>query len=311
MKTETATRKISDYYKIEKNFSEFQTFDNFIISCLMEVVLLARIYPPIVLTLGFFGNTMGIITFKHKNLEQIGPLISYRLLFLMDSLFLICFFISFLEFGFNFQITLYSNITCKAYWYFAYFLSSISPMLLAYITFEKFIVIKFPFKKQSLRSTKYQLIFFASIFTINLLLNLPVAFFYEITEFDNHTSCLLPDLQKKHIANSINAIGKLVVPELCMMISSILLVNHVYKSRNTTNRSFKKDRRVVFSLIALNVSFILLCVPFMFAYYLNSSEFAILFGFYVFCTNYSINFYKLLLTNLVFRKEFFRILFSK
>jgi hypothetical protein len=108
----------------------------------------------------------------------------------------------------------------------------------------------------------------------------------------------------------MNLINKLVIPESLMFLSSILLIYTVYRSRSITNRSSttSRDKRMVLSLIALNLSFIIFSLPLTIAYYFNGSPFVITLSFYLFYTNYAINFYNLLITNSLFRKTFFEML---
>jgi len=49
---------------------------------------LNNVLPPIIIFLGFFGNTMGIIVIAKKNLNKIGPVLMYNFLFISDTLYL-------------------------------------------------------------------------------------------------------------------------------------------------------------------------------------------------------------------------------
>jgi hypothetical protein len=46
------------------------------------------ILPPVILLLGLFGNTMGIVVFSRKNLKNSGPVLIYKFLFISDSIYL-------------------------------------------------------------------------------------------------------------------------------------------------------------------------------------------------------------------------------
>ena len=50
------------------------------------------VLPLIILILGLFGNTLGIIVIGRKKLDKIGPVLIYKLLFASDSLYLISIF---------------------------------------------------------------------------------------------------------------------------------------------------------------------------------------------------------------------------
>ena len=50
------------------------------------------VLPLIILILGLFGNTLGIIVIGRKKLDKIGPVLIYKLLFVSDLLYLISIF---------------------------------------------------------------------------------------------------------------------------------------------------------------------------------------------------------------------------
>jgi len=46
------------------------------------------ILPPIIIIIGSFGNTMGIIVVSRKALKIIGPILIYKFLFISDTIYL-------------------------------------------------------------------------------------------------------------------------------------------------------------------------------------------------------------------------------
>ena len=46
------------------------------------------VLPPLILILGLFGNIMGTLVISGKNLKRIGPVLTYKLLFISDSIYL-------------------------------------------------------------------------------------------------------------------------------------------------------------------------------------------------------------------------------
>ena len=51
--------------------------------------------PPIIFLLGLLGNTFGLIVIGRKQLDKIGPILIYKFLFTMDSIYLSIFIMNF------------------------------------------------------------------------------------------------------------------------------------------------------------------------------------------------------------------------
>ncbi len=70
--------------------------------------------------------------------------------------------------GFNYDPTIISDFGCKLFNYFAYGMSAISPWCLVYISFERFIVIKYHSKRFLFKKKKIQMIFLILLFAFNI-----------------------------------------------------------------------------------------------------------------------------------------------
>jgi hypothetical protein len=66
------------------------------------------ILPPVILLLGLFGNTMGIVVVSRKNLKNIGPVLIYKFLFISDSIYLSILLFKFLKLIYIFNIKIFS-----------------------------------------------------------------------------------------------------------------------------------------------------------------------------------------------------------
>jgi hypothetical protein len=55
---------------------------------LSYLFIVNNIIPLIIIIIGLFGNTVSLIVLSRKNLKQIGPVLTYKLLFISDSLYL-------------------------------------------------------------------------------------------------------------------------------------------------------------------------------------------------------------------------------
>ena len=60
------------------------------------------VLPPLIIILGLYGNSIGLIIVGKKKLKQIGPVFIYKCLFISDNIYLsiILFFLFYLFFFF-------------------------------------------------------------------------------------------------------------------------------------------------------------------------------------------------------------------
>ena len=266
----------------------------------------------LILAIGLIGNLIGIIIFSRKSFrKKIKSCLLYILVASNNMIYLVFRILVDLLINFEIKLRTLSNTSCKLIRYLDFVIGPISSWLLVFISIEKFISIKYPSRKHILRSTKNQIAFFICILIYNSVFYLPVYFYYDLFTVNNSTYCALIGDHQGLIVNTMNFINKIVLPEFLMVLSSILLIYFVYQSRNTTNRSFVKDKRMVISLVVLNLNYIIFSLPLTIAYYSNSSPFIITFTFYLFYSNYAVNFYNLLITNSLFRKTFFELIRKK
>ncbi len=94
------------------------------------------LFAPIILLVGLFGNTMGLILVGRKHLHKIGPVLIYKCLFITDSIYLIQIIFTYMSYSFNFDSTVLSSIGCKIYNFFSYGLDALSSWCLVYISIE-------------------------------------------------------------------------------------------------------------------------------------------------------------------------------
>ena len=121
------------------------------------------VLPIVILAVGLFGNIAGLIVLSDKKMEKLGPLFTYRLLFVFDTLFLFSgILVYFLSKCFDLNLALISDLTCKIYYYYGYSSSLYSPLLLVYISLDRYISIKYYARRMLLKKYKYQYSFVIS-----------------------------------------------------------------------------------------------------------------------------------------------------
>jgi hypothetical protein len=272
-------------------------------------------FAPAIIILGIFGNLFGLIVISKKKLVKIGPQFVYIALFIFDWINFILIFQLYAAFEFNIDVTLFSSLYCKTYFYINFVFACISPMLSVYISIERYISIAYLAKKDFLQQKKIQLIYIIAIVLFNLILYVPIAIDFDLVIVDNQTVCTYADSFWQETYSYVDLTNRVIIPFVFMIIFSVLIIYTIFTSRsrmtsNTrANRTFRKD--VKFSLISiiLNTSYIVFSLPisiitfFQFYWLYPFYKFFFLF-FYI---TYMANFYLMFLANSLFRKEFFSI----
>ena len=134
-----------------------------------------KIFAPLVVLFGLYGNLIGLVIMARKAIRKIGPLYIYRFLFIVDTLCLTQCLVAYMKYAQSIDLTVgYGFFSCKLTFFIGYVLDAISPYLLVYVSLEKYIAIAYPAKSSILRSETNQLISLAVLLTFNSLLYIEV-----------------------------------------------------------------------------------------------------------------------------------------
>jgi hypothetical protein len=229
---------------------------------------------PLILSIGLVGNTIGVLILHRKNMKNIGPRNMYRYLFIMDTSYLLLIIVNYLAYGLNYDLTITSKYFCKLYCYLNFVLGPISPYLLIYISIEKLISIKYPSETFFLRKKETQLIYFIGILAFNFVYYLPVVYVFKL-DYQNETNltiiinCEVTDFNFFTIINFMDIINRLAVPIVVMAVNTYFMVNSIHRLRQRVSDHFNLDNHnnfrekinILFSLIFLNISYIILELP--------------------------------------------------
>ena len=276
----------------------------------------ANILAPIIIVLGQFGNLFGLLVMSKKKLKKIGPQITYIAIFTFDWISFILIFQPYLLYSFNMNVTLFSSLACKSYWYFTYAFATISPMLNVYISIERFISLAYPSKKHILLKDKIQLAYIITLTLFNLGLYMPIGVYFDLVDESNQTVCNFVDEYWLVTYGYLDLINRVIVPSLLMIIFSLLIIKTIFESRNrvsnnsqVNNQTFKKDVRFALLSILLNIFYILFSLPVSILYLFSNYWLNPLYVFFsfVYYLAYSANFYLIFSVNSLFRQEFYSL----
>ena len=282
------------------------------------------IIPSIIFLFGMTGNFLGLLVLKSRSLRKIGPIHMYRILFITDTIYLMSILKTNLQF-YDFDLLLVSDFWCKTYTYMLNSIASIPPMILVYISIERFISIKYPNRSHLMRKKSNQIVYLLAVLIFNFVFYLPVLYLYELkpNSFTSSTSHSFIH-ERCTFAESGNVLflmiftNRIFLPSFLMLTATCLLIQTIFNSRNRIhanysyreNSIFRKDVKFAFTSLTINVMFIILNLPFIIAYFLfNFSVIFTVLTLNLFLLSYAINFYLILISNYLFRKQFF-LLFS-
>jgi len=277
-----------------------------------------KIFPVLIIILSLIGNLLGLIVFikKKSRLEnKIGPIIIYKYLFTYGIINTYSIIILYLQ-SFGIYLETISKSNCQVMVYFWYVTASILPMILVYISVERFISIKYPEKRSVLNKNLIQHCFIIVLVIYNLLANIWIPF--NCILIDKRNSTLL-----KYISNYnpndnreclranknlfyLTTLNTKIIPYSLMITFTILLIVSIFKSRNRVisnytniqNETFQKDVKFAFSSLSLNIIFILFNLPASIVLISgNNYHYLFLIFLYLYLFSFSIHFYLLLIFN--------------
>lgn len=291
------------------------------------------VLPPVIFIIGMFGNLMSLIVLSRDKVKKIGPIVIYRFLHIMDSVYLIFIITKYLQFSFDISVDDISSYWCKINRYFYYSLDAISPMMIAYIAIERYVCIKYTTRRFFMRKKKVQFLFFVIIFTFNALYYIPIPIFqdliehfYQINEsISNQTIvmnnnslyfCDFITAESQFYLSWADFLNLIIIPFLLMTTFTLLLIHAIFTSRRRVifgytsreNRAFQRDVKFAVTSISLNLIYLILNLPLALISFTTSfNDYTFLLCVYVFFASYGVNFYIVLFSNSLFREEFISI----
>ncbi len=281
---------------------------------------------PLVLAIGLVGNTLGILVLSKQKLIKMGSIHTLRYLLLIDSAYLFMIIQPYLAYPFQLDFTLISDKVCKLFKYFNYSLDVISPWLLVFVSFDKLVSIRIPARKELLRNATCQRFYLLFIFVFNMIYYLPFAYFSVLTDTEvrlaneNRTvvirSCSFVNSGAQRLLSLMDIVNRALIPFTLMSLFTLLIIQTVFESRNRVianytfrqNKTFQRDVKFATTAIILNIVYFLFSLLVSVLFFMRNHSthiFVYLFTLYLFYMCYAVNFYLILISNSIFRNEFF------
>ena len=282
-----------------------------------------QLFGPIVILLGIFGNSLGLIVPRRRDLDELGPKNTYKYLFLIDMICLPIIFNNYMIHAFGIGFSTISWMTCKIYMQYAYIFSSISPMVLVYILVERYLSIKFPVESNFLRNKKTQLVYISMILIFNFFYFLYIPFISDIkieklenlSYAKNITLCKI--VSSKDISSVLVFLARIFVPLILIVIFSIMLVTKVVTARTHMNTFYDDREKIIYkkdahlSILAIVSNFIIIFLNFplyaMFFIFKTDKNVWFVFALHIYHLSYVFQFYFFIIANSIFRKAFISI----
>jgi hypothetical protein len=271
--------------------------------------LVNYLLPPVILSFGMFGNLIGLKLLLHTRFQLMPSRSMFIYLFIFDAIYLLNLLVTYLEVTFGITITILTTITCKLQNYFSYSLASISPMILIFISLQRYFEIKYPNKQLLLTNNRVQLTYLISIIIFNLIFYLPFPILvqkFQIKDEQNQIIiCSFISSGLVTFLTYMDLVNRVICPFILMIILIILLIKPLlFNNNNNNNNNNNENHNLIITSIFLNIYNIFLTLPILLNSFFSINEFSFSFTLYVFYVSYAVNFYIILATNSSIRNEF-------
>ncbi len=281
---------------------------------------------PIVFGLGLVGNMTALVVLFKGKLKKMGPVLTYKLMFIFDTLNIFQIITFYLQYPFYLDITILSRFSCKLVVYLNYQMNAVSTYLLVYISIEKYISINNPSKRRILNSKKNQIISLIGILVFCSSNYIAILFLVDLSEYNqtnlngtnnSFSKCYPINYEAQLILSVLDLVNREILPGSLMIFFSFMLVLAVWRSSSRVAHSIndqnrrKRDVRLAINCFFMNFIFILLQTPVLAAFFLPELIYQNLIFYsvtYIFYLSYGINFFIIVVCNSMFRKEFYKIL---
>ncbi|ETN62025.1 GPCR class a orphan receptor 17 [Anopheles darlingi] len=171
-------------------------------------------YTPLLVVVGSVGNILSVFVFFNTKLKKLSSSYYLAALGISDTCYLVGLFVTWLNF---FQVHIYTREPyCQLFTYTSGVSSFLSVWYVVAFTFERFIVVRYPLKRQSWCTVRRAKTIIATLTMIGSVHSVPY-FFYAGTQISDRNNDTICDMRKEYkhqmeIFNYIDTIIVFVVP---------------------------------------------------------------------------------------------------
>lgn len=261
----------------------------------------------LILIVGVTSNILGLIIFARKRFRKFSTRYIYITILAIDVTYVLFRVLMKLDW---LRLT-QSDLLCKLNLFIVFGYFPTSSYLQSYVSFERFISIKYPRVKFVKKiSSQCVIITVTAVYSIGLYSPL---FVWTSSNKNNTNNCVMDSAEHLTI-DLIDLINTCLIPFILTSVFTGLLVHTIFKSRlaiirmnNQRDRNrLKKDIKFAVSSVFLNILFFTFNFPacIVNTFFLSESDLMEVLDF-LFYASFCINFYVLIFFNSIFRKEFF------
>ena len=288
------------------------------------LIIVTKIYLLLIF-FGIGGNILALIIFSRKKFHNTIFSIYFRFLCLFDTFAILFAIDDFISYHFNIYLKGISSFSCKFLMYLSYITPSVSTWMLVIISIDRVISIVKPSRLLIRKRVEFQIIICICVLLFNLIYYIQLLFSNissEIIEDNSNQTeiwCFVITEHYNMIFDWIDLFYSTVIPFIFMLISTIITLTFIFKSRKkvTISKNLIKDIKFAITSIFLNLLFLILNFPLQFYYILGDfspiddrdiDQLVDSLLSQLFFLNYGVIFYISILTNSLFRAEFMIII---
>ena len=273
------------------------------------------IIETIVIGIGIIGNLLSIVifskkTFRNNSISTYCKALAICELWVIQQLIINIFILKQ-----NILIYDQNDILCKFVYSFATYMASVQPWIMVAFSLDKLLSMRVS-SIRLLKKKWFQWSVVAGIVLFTAALYIYVPIFIRIREvFPGYSICDVTSIGFFNTHIIVFLFETSLIPFIIMVISSILTIRLLIKSRKAVARNEQmtrdrksKDRKYAITSIVYNISFIFLKLPLaifylLLAYYSIYDANLFTIANFLFYVNMSMDFFIHLLTNSIFRRE--------
>ena len=267
------------------------------------------------IAMGLIGNVLSIIVFSRKTFRN-NSISTYCIaLAIIESITAVEFVICVYNLAYNINLPDQSVSLCKFTFSIAIYMNAIQPWIIVAFSIDKILSMRTR-SIPILKKKWFQWSIVAGIVLFNLALYIYIPILIRIAEiFPGYFMCDLSTIGFFNIYMLSNILSTCLIPFLAMLITSILTIRLLIKSRKSIEKSGhltkdrkSRDRKYAITSLTFNITFIVLKAPvatffLMSAYFSYFNLYFYRISFILFFLDMSISFFIHSITNSLFRRE--------